>query len=86
MGFFDSIGGRKITVEKAQKVIQITNNGKQALAGGGVKGVAFDILSTMSNSYPYTIEDLAERVKMRESMVRHECNALLDLKYITIIN
>jgi hypothetical protein len=85
MGFFD-LGNQHITIEKKQTVIKITNEGRQALASGKIKGLAFDILSTMSDMYPHTVASLAEALHKGENTIKFEGNALLDLKFIQKMN
>ena len=80
-----NIGGKRISVEQGQPVIKITKEGKGALAGGLAKGLAFDILSQMSDDRPHTTEELAEKIHQRESMIKHEGNVLIHQKFIEII-
>jgi hypothetical protein len=84
--FLAGHGKKPSGVEDDEKVIKITTSGKSALLGGTVSGLEADILETMKSGYPFTLDNLVERLGQRRPWIRTNANQLLKKKYIEVTN
>jgi DNA-binding MarR family transcriptional regulator len=85
MGFFNFGGGGRQASDE-EKVLEITQRGKNALKEGNAQGLEFDILEVMKSGNPFTVENLSEHLHQKYGWVKTNCRNLVRKKYIEIAN
>jgi len=83
-GFFNF--GGKNTASDEEKVLEITQRGKNALKEGNASGLEFDILEIMKSGNPFTVENLSEHLHQKYGWVKTNCRNLVRKKYIEVVN